>query len=140
MVNSLKKLYEFIHPRFLTEMSYRFSDNRHAHIYLSFEISCPEEKETVLKNIHGEGFEAIDLSENEMAKTHARYLAGGRSPNADHEVLYRFRFPERPGALKKFLNLLEAEWNISLFHYRNNGADYGRVLVGLQVPPEQRAR
>lgn len=138
---SLKELYNAIYPRFLTEMSYRYSDNKQAHVYLSVEVSSPSDIDTVLSQLHDKGMEALDLTENEMAKTHARYFAGGRSPGvSEHEVLYRFRFPERPGAFKKFLNLMEDDWNISLFHYRNTGTDFGRVLVGLQVPPEQREK
>ena len=114
---ALKELYEIIYPRFLTEMSYRYSDRSEAHIYLAFEISSSMDIKMVLDQIHAKGFEAIDISDNEMAKTHARYLAGGRSSTAgENEVLYRFRFPERPGALRKFLRFLEPEWNISLFH------------------------
>ena len=79
-------------------------------------------------------FPTLDLTGNEMAKTHLRYMVGGRSGLAENEVLYRFEFPERPGALMKFLSLMRPGWNISLFHYRNQGADYGRILVGLQVP------
>ena len=81
------------------------------------------------------GFEALDLTHNEMAKTHLRFMVGGRSDLAEHELLYRFEFPERPGALMRFLSSMSPEWNISLFHYRNQGDDYGRILVGLQVPP-----
>jgi len=84
-------------------------------------------------------FEVVDLSANEMAKAHARYLAGGRAPHVKHEQLYRFEFPERPGALHSFLTDLSKGWNVSLFHYRNQGGDIGRVLVGLQVPPEELA-
>jgi threonine dehydratase len=80
----------------------------------------------------------LDLSDNEMAKLHIRHLVGGRAPHAENEVLYRFEFPERPGALMKFLNSMSHAWNISLFHYRNHGADYGRVLVGIQVAAEQK--
>ena len=79
--------------------------------------------------------EAYDLSDNEMAKLHIRHLVGGHAPAAENEILYRFEFPERPGALMRFLDSMSAGWNISLFHYRNHGADYGRVLVGMQVPP-----
>ena len=84
--------------------------------------------------------EAYDLSDNEMAKLHVRHLVGGHAPAAEHEILYRFEFPERPGALMRFLNSMSRGWNISLFHYRNHGADYGRVLVGMQVPPSDQAR
>ena len=84
--------------------------------------------------------EAYDLTDNEMAKLHVRHLVGGHAPAAEHEILYRFEFPERPGALMQFLNSMSRGWNISLFHYRNHGADYGRVLVGMQVPPADKAR
>jgi threonine dehydratase len=84
--------------------------------------------------------EAFDLSDNEMAKLHVRHLVGGHAPSARNEILYRFEFPERPGALMKFLNSMSRGWNISLFHYRNHGADYGRVLVGMQVPPSDKAQ
>ncbi len=83
--------------------------------------------------------EAYDLSDNEMAKLHVRHLVGGHAPAAENEILYRFEFPERPGALMRFLDSMSAGWNISLFHYRNHGADYGRVLVGMQVPPSDKA-
>jgi len=79
----------------------------------------------------------LDLSENEMAKLHIRHIVGGRAPQANNELLYRFEFPERPGALMNFLNSMSHSWNISLFHYRNHGADYGRVLAGIQVLPDQ---
>jgi threonine dehydratase len=81
------------------------------------------------------GYPALDLTDDELAKLHVRYMVGGRSPEAGHEQVYRFEFPERPGALMKFLDAMSRDWNISLFHYRNHGADYGRVLVGMQVPP-----
>ncbi|KAI8915309.1 tryptophan synthase beta subunit-like PLP-dependent enzyme [Powellomyces hirtus] len=138
---SLKALYNLIYPRFVTEFSYRYSDSASAHIYTAFDVSNgTTEVAELIQQLESSGtaYEAIDITENEMAKTHARYLAGGRSSTVENEVLYRFRFPERPGALKKFLNLLENDWNVSLFHYRNIGADIGRVLAGLQVPPEQR--
>jgi len=80
------------------------------------------------------------MTDNEMAKLHVRYMVGGRAPGIDDEVLYRFEFPERPGALLRFLTRMGARWNISLFHYRNHGSDYGRVLVGIQVPPADRRR
>ena len=88
--------------------------------------------------MHKRKIEAYDLSDNEMAKVHVRHLVGGHAPSAEHEILYRFEFPERPGALMQFLNSMSRGWNISLFHYRNHGADYGRVLVGMQVPPAEK--
>jgi threonine dehydratase len=87
--------------------------------------------------LEGHGFEALDMSGNEMAKLHVRHMVGGHAPQAKHEIVYRFEFPERPGALMKFLDAMSKGWNISLFHYRNHGADYGRVLVGMQVRPEE---
>jgi hypothetical protein len=89
--------------------------------------------------MHKRRIEAYDLSNNEMAKVHIRHLVGGHAPSAKNEILYRFEFPERPGALMQFLNSMSRGWNISLFHYRNHGADYGRVLVGMQVPPPDKA-
>ena len=85
---------------------------------------------------HGLG--ALDLTDNEVAKLHLRHLVGGHAPQAEHEQVYRFEFPEKPGALMKFLDTMGHDWNISLFHYRNHGADYGRVLVGMQVPPAEK--
>ncbi|KAJ3330437.1 hypothetical protein HDU76_005686 [Blyttiomyces sp. JEL0837] len=135
-------LYNAIDPRPVTEVSYRYSDPELAHIYVAFEVTNgPTEAGEVMQHLKDvAGIEALDITENELAKTHMRYLAGGRSSTVTNEVIIRFRFPERPGALKKFLNLLEADWNVSLFHYRNHGADIARVLVGLQVPPDQRDR
>ena len=87
-----------------------------------------------------EGYPIVDLSENEMAKDHVRYMVGGRAPLLKDELIYRFEFPERPGALLTFLESLAPDWNISLFHYRNHGADYGRILAGIEVKPQERAR
>ena len=90
--------------------------------------------ERIAANFRKHGFDTIDLTHNEMAKTHLRHMVGGRSALAQDELLYRFEFPERPGALMRFLNSMKPDWNISLFHYRNQGADYGQVLIGMQVP------
>jgi threonine dehydratase len=87
-----------------------------------------------------QGDRVLDMSDNEMAKLHVRYMVGGRTPGLEDELIFRFQFPERPGALLKFLNGLSGSWNISLFHYRNHGADYGRVLAGIQIPPIKRAQ
>jgi len=94
-----------------------------------------EETARLIRNLQRHGLKTIDLSDNEMAKLHVRHLVGGHAALAKNELLYRFEFPERPGALMRFLNSMRPDWNISLFHYRNHGADYGRVLVGMQVPP-----
>ena len=103
------------------------------------QIANDSEKRLVLSRLRQAGLETIDLSDNEMAKLHVRHLVGGRAPGIDDEVLHRFEFPERPGALLRFLEAMRGEWNISLFHYRNHGADSGRVLVGMQVPAGRKA-
>ncbi|KAI8610082.1 tryptophan synthase beta subunit-like PLP-dependent enzyme [Chytriomyces sp. MP71] len=136
---SFLDLYSVIDPRPITEFSYRYSNFSAARIYVAIEVAGRlDDVDEILEKLQDKGMEGMDVTENEMAKTHLRYLAGGRSSTVKDEVLYRFQFPERPGALKKFLNHLEGKWNVSLFHYRNHGADIARVLVGLQVPePEQ---
>ena len=91
-----------------------------------------------VKRLKRKGLASVDFSDNEMAKLHVRHLVGGHAPLAKDELLYRFEFPERPGALMRFLSNMRSDWNISLFHYRNHGADYGRVLVGMQVPRQSR--
>ncbi len=118
----------------VTEFNYRIADSREAHVFVGIEVAGPEQTGRIVRNLRRRGFTTLDLSDNEMAKLHARHMVGGRAPFARNEVLYRFEFPERPGALMKFLESLRSDWNISLFHYRNHGADYGRVLVGIQVP------
>ncbi|KAJ3004626.1 hypothetical protein HKX48_001133, partial [Thoreauomyces humboldtii] len=136
---SLRQLYNKIYPRFVTEFSYRYSDSTQAHIYTAFDVtSGSAEVADLIRELESTGtaIEAIDITDNEMAKTHGRYLAGGRSSTVENEVLYRFKFPERPGAFRNLLDLLQVGgWNVSLFHYRNAGGDLGRVLAGLQVPP-----
>ncbi len=91
----------------------------------------------LVQDLQAQGLPALDLTDNEVAKLHLRHLVGGHAPQADNEVVFRFEFPEKPGALMKFLDTMGHDWNISLFHYRNHGADFGRVLVGMQVPPNQ---
>ena len=123
-------------PRGITEFNYRYAGPGQAHVFVGVEVRDRAEVGALVSELAAHGLRAVDLSDNEMAKLHVRHLVGGRAPQARHEILYRFEFPERPGALMRFLNCMSADWNISLFHYRNHGADYGRVLVGLQVPPE----
>lgn len=134
---SFVKLHSIIAPRGITEFSYRYSDDSKANIYLSFEVS---DRQTavppILESLESEGFEAENISDNEMAKSHARYLVGGKS-KVPNERLFRFEFPERIGALGKFLSGLQSDFNISLFHYRNDGADVASVLTGIQVPIDQ---
>ena len=122
----------------ITEFNYRIADSREAHIFVGIEVGGRAATDRIVANLRRKGLTTLDLSDNEMAKWHARHMVGGRAPFAKHELLYRFEFPERPGALMKFLDSMRSDWNISLFHYRNHGADYGRVLVGIQVPKGER--
>ena len=123
-------------PRNVTEFNYRISHNSKAHVFVGLTTAAKGESEKITKNFEKNGFAALDLTFDEMAKEHLRHMVGGHSPLAQEERLLRFVFPERPGALFKFLSLMAPTWNISLFHYRNQGADYGRILVGMQVPPK----
>lgn len=125
----------------ITEFNYRYADGAQAHIFVGVGLSNGEAEKQALIDRLSDDFEIIDMSDNSMAKTHIRYMVGGRS-NAKSEVVYRFEFPERSGALLEFLEKVGTNWNISLFHYRNHGADFGRVLIGLQVdnPSELEAR
>jgi threonine dehydratase len=125
--------------RNVTEFNYRYADPKIAHLFVGIEVRNRLETEHLLRELARRKIEASDLSDNEMAKLHVRHLVGGHAPNATDEILYRFEFPERPGALMRFLDSMSAGWNISLFHYRNHGADYGRVLVGMQVPTGDKA-
>lgn len=126
-------------PRNVTEFNYRISDAAQAHVFVGLTTNGKGESEKIAKNFGRHGFEALDLTHDELAKEHLRHLVGGHSALAQDERLMRFTFPERPGALLKFLSLMQPTWNISLFHYRNQGADYGRILVGMQVPSEDKA-
>ncbi len=120
--------------RQITEFNYRFADPDRAHIFVGLKIAEQGDREQVLAQLQGADYPVVDLTDNEMAKLHGRHMVGGHAGDITDERLFRFEFPERPGALLKFLSHLGARWNISLFHYRNHGADYGRVLVGIQVP------
>jgi threonine dehydratase len=131
---SFKAFCSLIGKRNVTEFVYRYDEPPDAHVFVGVEVKSNAEKERILATLARHGIETLDLTGNEMAKLHLRHLVGGRA-RAEHEVLYRFEFPERPGALARFLSAMGQGWNISLFHYRNHGADYGRVLVGIQVPP-----
>ena len=121
-------------PRNVTEFNYRISDAAQAHVFVGLTTQGKGESTKIATRFVRSGFKAIDLTHDELAKEHVRHMVGGRSALARDERLLRFTFPERPGALLKFLSLMRPNWNISLFHYRNQGADYGRILVGLQVP------
>jgi len=136
---SFKAFCRLVGRRNITEFNYRYDDPSEAHVFVGVEVRDRDEIARLLANLERHGIPTLDLSDNEMAKLHLRHLVGGRA-RAEHEVLYRFEFPERPGALMQFLDSLAATWNISLFHYRNHGADPGRVLAGIQVPPADRRR
>ena len=122
--------------RVVTEFNYRLSDRRQAHIFVGIATESSQHRDELAEKLRASGYPAVDLTGDEVAKLHIRYMVGGRSSAAEHERLYRFEFPERPGALMDFLDRLGGRWNISLFHYRNHGADFGRVLAGFEVPPE----
>ncbi|NJM11102.1 MAG: threonine ammonia-lyase, biosynthetic [Synechococcaceae cyanobacterium SM1_2_3] len=138
---SFRKFCQVIGKRAITEFNYRYADARQAQVFAGIQLTEGEdEKRRIFEALHEQGYPALDMSDNEMAKLHIRYMVGGHAPGIRDEILYRFQFPERPGALLKFLTGMAHGWNISLFHYRNHGSDYGRVLVGVQVPEAERAQ
>ena len=131
---SFRRFCELIGPRAVTEFNYRISDAEVAHVFVGIATIDRAESAQLARHFSSHGFPALDLTGDDLAKEHVRHMVGGRSALASDERLYRFVFPERPGALMRFLSSMPAGWNISLFHYRNQGADYGRILVGIQVP------
>jgi threonine dehydratase len=139
---SFKKFCSLLGKRAITEFNYRYADPKSAHIFVGVQISSREEVNKLVASLEKHGLATLDLTDNETAKLHVRHLVGGHPPAAaQHEILYRFEFPERPGALMNFFEHMQqvrGDWNISLFHYRNHGADYGRVLIGMQVPPKDK--
>jgi len=137
---SFLRFCEQLGQRSITEFNYRFQGTDKAHIFLGFELSQGrEECQRIGTQLREAGYAVIDMSDNEVAKLHVRFMIGGRAAAIDKELLYRFEFPERPGALLRFLQAIGTHWNISLFQYRNHGSDYGRVLAGIQVPRAERA-
>ncbi len=138
---SFLKFCRTLGKRGITEFNYRYADAGDAHIFAGVQLSGgDEEREELIDRLQAEGYPVVDMTDNEMAKTHIRFMVGGRARGVENERLYRFEFPERPGALLNFLSSMGKGWNISLFHYRNHGAAYGRVLVGIQVPGEDKKR
>jgi len=131
---SFKRFCELLGPRSVTEFNYRISDARVAHVFVGLAIARRDEAERIERLFVKHRFATVNLTDDELAKEHVRHMVGGRSELARDERLFRFQFPERPGALMRFLAAMHPGWNISLFHYRNQGADYGRILVGIQVP------
>ncbi|OGA30295.1 MAG: PLP-dependent threonine dehydratase [Betaproteobacteria bacterium RIFCSPLOWO2_02_FULL_65_24] len=137
---SFRRFCAMLGKRSITEFNYRYGDVKEAQVFVGIAVHDREETGRIVRNLKRNRLKTLDLSDNEMAKLHVRHMVGGRAPqvlkkDAPQERLYRFEFPERPGALMRFLESMRSDWNISLFHYRNQGADYGRVLVGMQVPP-----
>ena len=135
---SFRRFCELVGPRNVTEFNYRIADAKVAHVFVGIQIQSPAEAAKIARTFDKAGFRTLDLTDDELAKLHIRHLVGGHSPLAYDERIYRFEFPERPGALMRFLTSMRPSWNISLFHYRNHGADYGRILVGLQIPAEEK--
>ena len=138
---SFKKFCKVIGARSVTEFNYRYSDNDEAYIFVGIELRNGEQdKLDLIKELRAKGYPVVDITDNELAKLHIRYMVGGRAQGLEDERIYRFEFPERPGALLNFLNRMGEGWNISLFHYRNHGNAFGRVLVGIQVPSKDNAK
>ena len=133
---SFRQFCHALGPRLVTEFNYRYADESRANVFAGVQLRHgEEEKQRLLEQLREKNYDVVDISANEMAKIHVRYMVGGHGNKAENERVFRFEFPERPGALLRFLNQVSDRWNISLFHYRNHGAAYGRVLLGLQVPP-----
>ncbi len=136
---SFRKFCTLLGNRNITEFNYRYGDSERAHVFVGVQVHSRAESLKLVETLRRHDLDTLDLTDDEMAKLHVRHMVGGHAPAADHERVLRFIFPERPGALMTFLNHMRSDWNISLFHYRNHGADYGRVLVGIQVPPQDDA-
>ena len=134
---SFKRFCQLVGARAVTEFNYRISDEKQAHVFVGLQVANRDEPGKISKQFEKQGFKTLDLTHDELAKLHIRHLVGGKSALAQDEILYRFEFPERPGALMRFLDSMAPNWNISLFHYRSQGGDVGRVLVGLQVPKKE---
>jgi threonine dehydratase len=135
---SFRQFCALLGSRNITEFNYRYADPLAAQVFVGVQVRDPAETQKLVATLEKHHLKTLDLTDNEMAKLHLRHLVGGRAPEVKEEIIYRFEFPERPGALMNFLNSMNHDWNISLFHYRNHGADYGRVLVGMQVPPQDK--
>ena len=136
---SFRRFIDLLGNRSITEFNYRYGDSRQAHIFVGIQAAGADDLQQIAAELNQAQLPALDLTHDEMAKIHIRYMVGGRSNQVSNERLISFEFPERPGALGRFLNHMQSDWNITLFHYRNHGADYGRVLVGVDVPPADHA-
>ena len=140
---SLRQLCELLQKRSLTEFSYRMRASDQAHIFMGVQVKGQQDRADLLASLRSNGYDCLDLSDDELSKVHLRHMVGGRLPQQTdasdpprQELLYRFEFPERPGALMRFVNALHSNWSISIFHYRNHGADVGRIVVGVLVSPD----
>ena len=134
---SFKEFCSTLSVRQITEFNYRYADSNTAHVYVGIQVKNHRETAQVLESLREKNYQILDLTDNEMAKLHVRHMVGGHAPGVENEQVYRFIFPEKPGALLNFLTKMGENWNISMFHYRNHGADFGRVLIGIQVPPDE---
>lgn len=135
---SFRRFCHTLGKRSVSEFNYRYARDDEAHVYVGLQIASPDDRKTVLEALRSAGYAVQDMTENEAAKLHVRHMVGGRSPGEKPELLYRFEFPERPGALLRFLSVLGSHWNITMFHYRNHGAAWGRVLVGFEASEQER--
>jgi threonine dehydratase len=138
-MGSFRKFISKLGKRAITEFNYRMSDPDHAHVFVGLSVKDDEERGQLAASFESAGFPTVDLTDDAIAKEHVRHMVGGHVSGVHDEVVYSFEFPERPGALKDFLSVIAGRWNISLFHYRNHGADHGKVLAGFQVPQAERA-
>jgi threonine dehydratase len=139
---SYRRFIQTIGNQVITEFNYRYAEAKDANVFVGIKLTdARQEKAKLIEQLRSLDYKVLDISADETAKLHIRYMVGGRAPpELKGEVILRFEFPERPGALLKFLDQMEPDWNITLFHYRNHGADYGRILVGLQLPEADRGR
>jgi len=137
---SFREFCSLIGARNITEFNYRYADPTEAHVFVGVQVQDRRETDMLIRKLRRRGLKTLDFSDNDLAKLHIRHTVGGHAPTVDDEILYRFEFPERPGALMNFLTAMSRGWNISLFHYRNHGADHGRVLVGMQVPRRDKGK
>ena len=137
-MGSFRKFIARIGRRSVTEFNYRMSDPDHAHVFVGLSVKDQEERDQLRRSFVSAGFPTVDLTDDAIAKEHVRHMVGGHVSGVRDEVVYSFEFPEKPGALMNFLSVIAGRWNISLFHYRNHGADHGKVLAGFQVPKAER--
>ncbi len=135
---SFRRFCHALGRRSVSEFNYRYARDDEAHVYVGLQVTTPGDRDAVIADLQTAGYRVVDMTENEAAKLHVRHMVGGRTLGEKNELLYRFEFPERPGALLKFLSVLGVQWNITMFHYRNHGAAWGRVLVGFEATQNDR--